>query len=76
MSKVVWEQPWRPGDAIPRNKDSWLIIEYISEDKNNRGARVQAPGYYSEAFNEFKVHERMQMSSAMTVKPSRWKYMK
>jgi hypothetical protein len=73
---MVWEQPWRPGDAVPMNKDKWLIIEYISEDKNTRGQRLTAPGYYSEAFNEFKVHEKTQMSSAFTVTPVRWKYMK
>ena len=61
-------------DHIPQ-AGRWLIIEYVSEDKNTRGQTLIAPGYYSEAFKEFKIHEPMQMSTAQTVTPTRWCYM-
>ena len=68
---------WHDDPLKDKPKDGkWIIIEYISKEKDETfGKPVQNAGYYSEVFDEYKVHEPIQMSTAAVVEePIRWRY--
>lgn len=73
MLESLGMQWYKPSDKPKPGK--WIVIEYISEDKNNRGEKMTEPGYYSDSFDTFYVHEPIFTSCARAVTPLRWRYL-
>jgi len=69
---LIWHSYFENDKPMP---GVWLLIKYVSKEKDETfGKVVETVGYYSDAFDEYKIHRPIQTSVAETVEPVAWRY--